>query len=232
MQDDFERSRDRWLDQEELRASLTGFGTNRQGQAIYRKHRERLGFIVANRDRPTSDKALARALKDVDLDRLLVMGITAAAGDGIGVDKEGVRNFRDQALWLGHHLKPNRKSRQLEFKLGAWGIDLLSELPVFALEDDGALSLPLTAALDDWLNETVERGLQSCPFIWPLADAPQPWIQVSRGGLSPQTIGRGLRSSAATSSLLRMPCGKRLRPAKSSSSRSRGIRSERITPQR
>ena len=36
MQDDIEHSRNRWLDQEELRARLTGWGTNRQGLAILR----------------------------------------------------------------------------------------------------------------------------------------------------------------------------------------------------
>jgi hypothetical protein len=163
MQDDFERSRGRWLDQEDLRASLTGHGTTRQGHAIRRKYRSLAELIAADRRRRTSDKALMRALKGVDIDRLLVMGITAAAGDGIGVDGDGVKNFRDQALWLGQHLAPNSKSRELEFKVGSWVIDMLSALPVFALED-GALTLPLTAPLDDWLNETVERGLQRLPI--------------------------------------------------------------------
>jgi DNA-directed RNA polymerase, mitochondrial len=135
------------------------------------------------------DKALPRAMKGIDIDRLLVMGITAAAGDGIGVDKDGVKNFRDQALWLGQNLVPNCKSRELEFKVGAWSIDMLCGLPVFAIED-GVLTLPLTPSLDEWLNEAVERGLQSCPFIWPLAEAPQSWTQVSKGGLSPDHWAR------------------------------------------
>jgi hypothetical protein len=37
---DLEHSRDRWLGQEDVRADLTGHGTNRQGQAIVRKYRD------------------------------------------------------------------------------------------------------------------------------------------------------------------------------------------------
>jgi hypothetical protein len=79
MKDDFEHSRGRWLDQDELRANLTGWGTNRQGHAIRRKY---------------------------------------------------------QAGWFGQHLGLKRPSRDLEFRVGAWAIDLLNDQP-FAIDKDG-----------------------------------------------------------------------------------------------
>jgi len=53
MQDDFEHSRNRWLDQDELRAKLTGWGTSNTGQAIRRKYRPRFEQrLAADRRRP------------------------------------------------------------------------------------------------------------------------------------------------------------------------------------
>ena len=90
---DFEHSRNRWLDQDELRAKLTGWGTSNTGQAIRRKYRPRFEQrLAADRRRP-QHKEIWRALKDAGrigtdlatgqfLDRLMVMGITAAAGEG------------------------------------------------------------------------------------------------------------------------------------------------------
>ena len=96
MKDDFEHSRGRWLDQDELRAKLTGWGTNRQGHAIRRKYRPRFEQRLAAGRRRPDHKEIWCALRaagriGTDLfdgsvpDRLMVMGITAA-GDGIGVD--------------------------------------------------------------------------------------------------------------------------------------------------
>ena len=63
MKDDFEHSRGRWLDQEELRAKLTGWGTNRQGHAIRRKYRPRFEQrLAADRRRP-DHKEIWRALR-------------------------------------------------------------------------------------------------------------------------------------------------------------------------
>src|SRR5215469_15585318 len=104
MQDDIEHSRNRWLDQEELRTKLTGFGTNRQGRAILRKYRDPLAKLLDADRRHPRNREIWRALKDADLvgeqaqtalfiDRLLTMGITAAAGYGIGVDDDGIKNF-------------------------------------------------------------------------------------------------------------------------------------------
>ena len=184
---DLEHSRDRWLDQEEMRAGLTGHGTNRQGQAIRRKYRDQFAKLLRADPRLARDKALASALKDLSfdrlVDRLMELGTTAAAGDGIGVDRDGIKNFRDQAIWLGEHLARRGVGRDLESKAGGWAISILARLsPPFAFED-GVLTLPLTPELDEWLNEVVRHGYQSQFFLWPTADKAEPWTQVSSGGL-------------------------------------------------
>jgi DNA-directed RNA polymerase len=199
MQDDFEHSRNRWLDQEEVRTKLTGFGTNRQGRAIRRKYRDPLAKFLADDRRRPHHKEIWRALKDAGLigeqalmvrfiDRLLLMGVTAAADERVGADKDGIKNFRDQAIWLGQHL--GLKHRELEFKVGAWAIDTLNRLPVFAVEEDFVLTIPLTPELDEFLNAVVEDGIRNNAFFFPSAEPPAPWTQVAKGGLPPGNDAR------------------------------------------
>jgi hypothetical protein len=184
MQDDFEHSRNRWLDQDELRAKLTGWGTNRQGHAIRGKYRDQLAQLLAADRRHPRNREIWAALKDVDPDVMLANGITAAGGDGIGVDDDGIKNFRDQAIWLGQHLGLKRPQRDLEYKVGAWAINMLNGLPVFDREDR-VLTLPLTPSLDQWLNAVVEDGIRNKAFFVPSAEPPEPWTQVNKGGLPP-----------------------------------------------
>jgi DNA/RNA-binding domain of Phe-tRNA-synthetase-like protein len=73
---DLDHSRDRWLDQEEVRADLTGHGTTRQGQAIVRKYRDQFAKLLKADRRRARDKELALALKDLSVDRLLTMGVS------------------------------------------------------------------------------------------------------------------------------------------------------------
>src|SRR5215831_10769304 len=196
MQDDIERSRDRWLDQEEVRTELTGFGTNRQGHAIIRKYRDPLANLLAADRRRPHHKEIWRALKDAGLigeqarmvrfiDHLLAMGITAAADERVGLDKDGIKNFRDQAIWLGQHLGLKRPQRDLEYKVGAWAIDQLNGLPVFALDEDCLLTIPLNPELDEFLNAVVEAGIRNNAFFVPSTEPPEPWTQVRKGGLPP-----------------------------------------------
>ena len=185
MKDDFEHSRGRWYDQEELRAKLTGWGTNRQGHAIRRKYREQLAQVLAADRRRPRNREIWAALKDVDPDVMLANGITAAAGEGIGTDDDGIKNFRDQAIWLGQHSGLKRPQRDLEYKIGAWAINMLNALPVFTRGEDRVLTLPLTPSLDQWLNAVVEDGIRNNAFFFPSAEPPEPWTQVGKGGLPP-----------------------------------------------
>jgi len=189
MQDDIEHSRNRWLDQEELRTKLTGFGTNRQGRAILRKYRDPIAKLLDADRRHPRNREIWRALKDADLvgeqaqtalfiDRLLTMGITAAAGYGIGVDDDGIKNFRDQAIWLGQHLGLRRSQRALEFRAGAWALDRLNGLPVFARDEEDVLTIPLTPGLDEFLNAVVEAGIRNDAFLFPLGQQPEPWTRL------------------------------------------------------
>jgi DNA-directed RNA polymerase len=196
MKDDVDHSRERWLKQEQLRANLTGLGLNHEGHAIRRKYRGQLKRQLDADRRQRRNMEIWRALKDAGLvgidirtdqfvDRLLGMGLTAAADERVGVDDDGIKKLRGQALWLGQHLGLSRSQRVLEFKVGAWAIDQLRTLPVFALDEDRVLTLRLTTGLYEWLKSVVEDGVRSNAFFFPSAEPPEPWTQVSKGGLSP-----------------------------------------------
>jgi len=191
----FEHSRNRWLNQDELRAKLTGWGTSPTGHAIRRKYRPRFKQRLADDRRRPRNKDIWRALKDAGIvgteiatdqfiDRLIVMGITAAAGEGIGVDKDGIRNVRDQALWLGQHLGIKRSQVKLQHRVGAWAIEILNDQP-FTLDENDVLTLPLTPELDEFLNAFVRHSVENAAFIFPSAEPPEPWTQVRKGGLPP-----------------------------------------------
>ena len=201
MMDDREHSRERWLKQEYFRIEQTGFGTGSQGHAIRRRYSDQLAKILTADRHGHRHREIWRALKDAGLvgeqartallvDRLLTVGITAAAGDGIGVDKDGIKNFRDQAIWLGQHLGLKRRDVTWSSRVGAWAIDMLNDLPVFALDEDFVLTLPLTPELDEFLNVVVEQGIRNNAFVFPSAEPPELWTQVSKGGLPPNAWAR------------------------------------------
>src|SRR5262249_59396074 len=98
------------------------------------------------------------------------MGITAAADERVGLDKDGIKNFRDQAIWLGQHVGLKRPQRILEFKVGAWVIEMLNGLSIFVLKDDGVLDIPLTDPLDEFLNVVVVEGIGRNAFFFPAAE--------------------------------------------------------------
>ena len=224
MKDDFEHSRRRWLDQDELRANLTGWGTNRQGHAIRRKYRPRFEQrLAADRRRPDHKeiwcalRAAGRIGTDLStdqfLDRLMVMGIAAAAGDGIGVDDDGIKNFTDQAVWFGQHLGLKRPSRDLEIRVGAWAIDLLNDQP-FAIDKDGVLTLPLTP---ESMNSSMPLSRTGSATTLPSSRL---LIRRSRGRKFARAdcpramIGRGNCSLAGIAVVPRTRCAKRLAQAR------------------
>jgi hypothetical protein len=129
--------------------------------------------LAADRRHPRNREIWA-ALKDVDPDVMLANGITAAAGEGIGTDDDGIKNFRDQAIWLGQHSGLKRPQRDLEYKIGAWAINMLNALPVFTRGEDRVLTLPLTPSLDQWLNAVVEDGIRNNAFFFPSAEPVSP----------------------------------------------------------
>lgn len=126
-----------------------------------------------------------RALKGIDdatlAIRLLVAGISVAESGDLGVDDNGEKNFRDQALWVGRLVYFGHHQRKLRFKIGAWGIDMLTCLPVFALDDGDVLKM--TAPVDELMDEVLARAVAKHPLLSPLPTPPVPWTQVRKGGL-------------------------------------------------
>ena len=186
MDNDLDRSAERLARSEETRASLTGFGTNKQGQAIERQFHDQLADdIAANRGDHRRERPVWAALKGIKIDdlalRLLTAGITVCADDGLGVDDDGQKNFRDIALWIARNLVAVQ-DRELALKIGTWGINRLLSLPIFE-ESDGVLELVLTDRLDTLLDDVLFRAIAANPLLTPSAAPPQPWTGARKGGL-------------------------------------------------
>src|SRR5262249_8175155 len=167
-----------------------------------------------------------RALKDAGVvgteaatvrftDILFIMGVTAAAGAGV-YENDSTNRLRDQAIWLGQHLGLKRSQRVLEYKVGAWAIELLGGVSVFALDQDGVLTIPLTAELDEFLKAVIRRGAAFAAFIFPCAEPPMPWTQVDKGGLPPSNDWARRSLIARVTPSPRRRCAKQLPPARCS----------------
>jgi hypothetical protein len=186
MDNDLDRTAERLARSEETRARLTGFGTNKQGQAIQRQfHHQLADDIAANRGDQRRERPVWAALKGIKIDdlalRLLTAGITVCADDGLGVDDDGEKNFRDIALWIARNLVSVRDC-ELALKIGTWGINRLLSLPIFE-ESDGVLELVLTDRLDTLLDDVLFRAIAANPLLTPSAAPPQPWTAVRKGGV-------------------------------------------------
>ena len=190
MSTDLQHSAERLAKSEEYRARATGFGTTRQGQALLKYRPQLADRIGADRALGRRDKAVwgaLRGLSDDDLAlRLIVAGVSVCGSDGLGVDDDGEKNFRDIALWIGRNLSQTRDTA-IRFKAGAWGVNMLAALPVFELKGD---ILTPTDAVHDIMDEALARAVRSNPFLSPLAEPPEPWSQVRTGGLPPDHWAR------------------------------------------
>jgi DNA-directed RNA polymerase len=132
--------------------------------------------------KPHRDREVWRALKGVNDEtiaiRLLIAGISVSELNKLGADDDGKKNLRDQAIFIGRNLG---QRRDLGLKVGAWGINMLTSLPVFALDEDDVLRM--TAAADDIMDDVIDRAVASNPLLSPLAEPPVPWTQARKGGL-------------------------------------------------
>jgi hypothetical protein len=184
MNTDLHHSAERLAKSEEYRARAAGFGTTKQGQALTRQYRERLADrISADRALGRRDKVVRGALKDIDDDdlalRLLVAGISVCGSNTLGVDDDGEENFREMAAWIGRNLGQHR---DIGLRVGGWGINMLTTLPVFEL--DGDILTP-TDSVHELMDDVLARAVQRNPFLSPLTEPPVPWTQVRKGGLPP-----------------------------------------------
>jgi hypothetical protein len=188
MDTDLNRSIGRLAKSEDTRAALTGFGTNKQGQAITRLYLGPLAdAIAANRTAPAiRERPIWRVLKDVRTDdlalRLLVAGITVSYASDLGTDSDGQKNFRDVALWIARNLV-NIRDRDPLVRVGEWGVNRLLSLAIFRRGDDDIIELDLSAPLDALLDEVLLRAITTNPLLAPSAKPPEPWTGVRKGGV-------------------------------------------------
>jgi DNA-directed RNA polymerase, mitochondrial len=184
MSTDFDRSVERVARSEEQRARTTGFGTTKQGQALVRKYRGQLADRIGEERAYGRNKAAWRALRGTNDDdlgvRLLVAGISVCADDGLGVDRDGEKNLRDQALWIGRNFGQRGETA---LRVGEFGFNMLLKLPIFTLGPADVLVLLLTDSLDAFLDDVLVRSIKKNPLLSPLSVSPEPWTQVRRGGL-------------------------------------------------
>src|SRR6516165_2999085 len=202
MQHDLDRSLERLNRAEEYKRTVLGYGFTKQGQALRREYEVQLaGRISDARVTKRRDRVLWRALKGIDDEtlarRLLTAGISVCGSDNLGVNKDGEKNVRDIALWIGRNLSHGGK---IGFKSGAWGVDLLVTLPCFALDDDGVLRPTATAI--DFMDDVLAEAVKNNALLSPVLEPPRPWTQVSKGALPPDhwaklSLIRGHRASQA-----------------------------------
>jgi hypothetical protein len=188
---------DRLWRSEDHRGHTSGFGTTKQGQALARKYREQLADSIrtADRGKRRRDKTVWSALRDIGdaalALRLLVAGVSVAAANYLGTDDDGEKNFRDIAQHIGRNIRPFINEREVNLKVGAWGIEMLISLPVFQL--DGEI-LKMTGAAYDLMDGVLARAVASHPLLSPLTTPPAQWTQVRKGGLPADHWPRGFHS--------------------------------------
>src|SRR5262249_51489152 len=157
---EFDRSLERLADAEDFKARTTGFGTTKQAYALAREYRQQLAdSIKADRVSGRRVKAVWGALKGLDDQtialRLLVAGISVAEPSGPGVDDDGQKNFRDQAIFIGRNF--NQRG-DLGLRVGGWGINMLTSLPAFALDVDDVLKM--TAHVDEFMDDVLVNAVK------------------------------------------------------------------------
>jgi hypothetical protein len=85
---------------------------------------------ISPRTAPKATIRRLRALKDFDDDtlalNLMAAGISVAWADDLGVDRDGRKNLRNMACWIGSNL---RCRGETGVKVGVWAIEMLRDLP-------------------------------------------------------------------------------------------------------
>jgi DNA-dependent RNA polymerase len=181
MTTEFEPSFDRVWRGEKHKAEEFGFGGTQQAQAVARHCRVQLAANIALDRAQSRNKPVLRALKDLDDDtlalNLMAAGISVAQSNELGADRDGHKNLRDLAYWIGGNFQCRG---EIAVRVGVWAIELLRELPVFGM--DGEI-LKLTAAADEIMDEALARAVKNNALLAPLDTPPAPWMQVNKGGL-------------------------------------------------
>jgi hypothetical protein len=196
--DDLDRSFERLNRAEEYKRSALGYGFTKQGQALRREYETQLAHrIGVARGTERRNKALWLALKGIDDKtlalRLLTAGISVCGSDDLGIDKDGEKNFRDIALWIGRNLGHGGK---IGFKVGARGVDLLVTLPCFAIDDEGILRP--TAQAIDFVDDVLAEAVKNNALLSPLLDPPPAMDASQQGRPTVGPLGQGDAHSRAS----------------------------------
>jgi DNA-directed RNA polymerase len=177
----------------ERRANEVGFGATPQGDALYREYCEKLEMLIGansvNSRRPHDVWGALVGLKVEDIaERLFKLGVTAATASSIGVDrKTKTKNARDVLLWLGDKLSQlQRIDRELEARIGAWGVSFLRQLDAFDLDENKVLVLVRTERLERVFKDVVDRVAYHNPYLLPPTEKSAPWTGVRQGPIGNQ----------------------------------------------
>ncbi len=140
---DLDRTYDRLNRQEQSRARIGGDGTTKSGLALACRYSPTLaGRIRADRACPNNRRPWL-ALKGADDEtlalRLISNGISVSGDNKLGVNRDGDKTFRDQALWIARNLGIKENDRETILRVGTWGINMLLSLPIFVLGPDDVL---------------------------------------------------------------------------------------------
>jgi hypothetical protein len=183
MDDDFDYTYDRLVSGEVQIAEQAGFGATKKGQALARRYQAELEADIAQDRKHPEDRDVWRALKGLDdktiAVRLLVLGISLADSEGLGVDRDtGEKDFRECAVWLGRSFHCHGVEALL---VGNWATNRLLSLDAFTRDDDDILRL--TDKADDFMHEVLAHHVRKFPWLSPLATPPEDWTGFRKGGL-------------------------------------------------
>jgi hypothetical protein len=105
---EFDPTFDRIWRREEHKAEQFGPGGTAQGQALARSYRAQLAAKIAHSRANGGSRTVLRALRNFDDDTLVLSllwaGISVSEPNGLGVDRSGDKNYREQAIWIGRNL--------------------------------------------------------------------------------------------------------------------------------
>ena len=132
--------------------------------------------------------------------RLLVAGYsTCRTIESVDYTYPNVCNAIGQSL--------GRRRGETAFLVGALGVDLLRQLPLFGLRHGDVLYL--TDVADVLVGGAVAGAMRANPFLLPTAERPTPWTGVQTGATPPGHWARPLLvdRGAAVENVIRKACG-------------------------
>jgi DNA-directed RNA polymerase len=161
-----------------------GLAASRRGQALFDRYLPELKeHIATDKAYRRRDRDVWKALKDVEdrEDRLLRAGITVAVSTRLGVDKDGDKNSRDVAIYIGRALGQSKVETCWE--VGTWGVDMLRQVQaLFWLDAEDVLRLRYNDEVKELCAAAIQAAGAHNPTLLPGVKPPEPWTDVWRRG--------------------------------------------------